>query len=122
MINAGMVFCDRHYGGINYPVGGVGRISEVLADGLREHGSYVVYKANVRTHENPESSGSTSTSSLSLPPLLLYFGSLNQHLHWSILPCASEAHSVCCRHRMLPTGRPCHVLSALPFLSRGQQI
>lgn len=22
LINAGMVFCDRHYGGINYPVGG----------------------------------------------------------------------------------------------------
>ena len=48
MINAGMVFCDRHYGGINYPVGGVGRIPEALADGLRELGSYLVYKANVR--------------------------------------------------------------------------
>lgn len=33
MINAGMVFCDRHYGGINYPVGGVGRIGEELAEG-----------------------------------------------------------------------------------------
>lgn len=49
MINAGMVFCDRHYGGINYPVGGVGRIPELLADGLREHGSHLVYKANVST-------------------------------------------------------------------------
>ena len=47
MINAGMVFCDRHYGGINYPEGGVGRIPELLAEGLREHGSHLVYKANV---------------------------------------------------------------------------
>ena len=47
MINAGMVFCDRHYGGINYPKGGVGRIPEVLAEGLRERGSHLVYKANV---------------------------------------------------------------------------
>jgi prolycopene isomerase len=27
MINAGMVFADRHYGGINYPKGGVGQIA-----------------------------------------------------------------------------------------------
>ncbi len=27
MMNAGMVFCDRHYGGINYPRGG-----EVMPD------------------------------------------------------------------------------------------
>jgi prolycopene isomerase len=27
MINAGMVFSDRHYGGINYPKGGVGQIA-----------------------------------------------------------------------------------------------
>lgn len=31
MMNAGMVFCDRHYGGINYPKGGVGRIAQALA-------------------------------------------------------------------------------------------
>lgn len=49
MINSGMVFCDRHYGGINYPIGGVGRIPEALADGLREAGSHLVYKANVRS-------------------------------------------------------------------------
>lgn len=48
MINAGMVFCDRHYGGINYPVGGVGRIPEAMAEGIRENGGYIVYKANVR--------------------------------------------------------------------------
>ncbi len=48
MINAGMVFCDRHYGGINYPIGGVGKIAEALADGLEERGSFIEYKANVR--------------------------------------------------------------------------
>ncbi|KXZ53863.1 hypothetical protein GPECTOR_6g781 [Gonium pectorale] len=48
MINAGMVFCDRHYGGINYPVGGVGRIGEELAEGIVEYGGHIVYKANVK--------------------------------------------------------------------------
>ncbi|KAK9827277.1 hypothetical protein WJX81_007326 [Elliptochloris bilobata] len=48
MMNAGMVFCDRHYGGINYPVGGVGRIAEELAEGLRERGGHIEYRANVR--------------------------------------------------------------------------
>ncbi len=28
-----MVFCDRHYGGINYPLGGVGYMAEQLAEG-----------------------------------------------------------------------------------------
>lgn len=27
------VFCDRHFGGINYPVGGVGKIPETVAEG-----------------------------------------------------------------------------------------
>lgn len=48
MINAGMVFCDRHYGGINYPVGGVGRIAEAMVEGIREHGGVVEYKSNVK--------------------------------------------------------------------------
>lgn len=47
MINASMVMCDRHYGGINYPVGGVGRIAQELADGLVEFGGELQYKANV---------------------------------------------------------------------------
>ena len=34
LINAGMVLCDRFYGGINYPKGGVGEISRQLVDGL----------------------------------------------------------------------------------------
>ena len=47
MINAGMVFCDRHYGGINYPKGGVGRIPLVMAEGIEENGGRVVCAANV---------------------------------------------------------------------------
>ncbi|KAG6388500.1 hypothetical protein SASPL_149928 [Salvia splendens] len=34
MINASMVVCDRHFGGINYPVGGVGEIAKSLAKGF----------------------------------------------------------------------------------------
>lgn len=41
------VLCDRHYGGINYPVGGVGGIAKSLAKGLVDKGSNILYKANV---------------------------------------------------------------------------
>lgn len=48
MINAGMVFSDRHYGGINYPVGGVGRIAEEIVTGIEEYeGCSVHYGAKV---------------------------------------------------------------------------
>lgn len=47
IINAGMVFCDRHYGGINYPKGGVGRIAEELTSGIQERGGVVEFRANV---------------------------------------------------------------------------
>jgi prolycopene isomerase len=48
MVNAGMVFSDRHYGGINYPVGGVGRIAEEMATGIKEcAGCDVRYNARV---------------------------------------------------------------------------
>ncbi|KAE9619533.1 putative prolycopene isomerase [Lupinus albus] len=47
MINASMVLCDRHYGGINYPLGGVGGIAKSLAKGLNGQGSEILYKANV---------------------------------------------------------------------------
>uniref|UniRef100_A0A2P2L414 Uncharacterized protein MANES_08G037100 n=1 Tax=Rhizophora mucronata TaxID=61149 RepID=A0A2P2L414_RHIMU len=47
MINASMVLCERHFGGINYPVGGVGGIAKSLANGLVNQGSKIVYKANV---------------------------------------------------------------------------
>lgn len=36
------VFCDRHYGGINYPVGGVGVIPEALTDGGFSRGGQIV--------------------------------------------------------------------------------
>lgn len=49
-----MVFCDRHFGGINYPVGGVGRIAQELADGLCERGGRIEYRANVRRLPCPE--------------------------------------------------------------------
>ena len=47
MINAGMVFTDRHVGGINYPKGGVGIIAEKLVSGIEKLGSKIRYKANV---------------------------------------------------------------------------
>jgi len=47
MINAGMVFSDRHYGGINYPKGGVGKIAEALVNGLEAAGSSIRYGARV---------------------------------------------------------------------------
>ncbi|MFM7674364.1 MAG: carotenoid isomerase [Synechococcus sp.] len=47
MINAGMVFSDRHAGGINYPRGGVGVIAEKLVAGLRSHGGEIRYRARV---------------------------------------------------------------------------
>ncbi|MGC9526630.1 MAG: carotenoid isomerase [Limnospira sp.] len=48
MINAGMVFSDRHYGGINYPRGGVGQIAHKLAEGLENTGGMIRYKARVK--------------------------------------------------------------------------
>jgi prolycopene isomerase len=48
MINAGMVFSDRHYGGINYPKGGVGQIALKLVEGLEKTGGQIQYKARVK--------------------------------------------------------------------------
>ncbi len=47
MINAGMVFSDRHAGGINYPRGGVGVIAQKLVKGLEANQGQVRYKARV---------------------------------------------------------------------------
>ena len=47
MINAGMVFSDRHYGGINYPKGGVGQIAQKLVDGLEKAEGEIKYQARV---------------------------------------------------------------------------
>lgn len=48
LINTGMVFADRHYGGANYPVGGVGKISAALVDGLTEKDGVIEYGARVK--------------------------------------------------------------------------
>ena len=66
MINAGMVFCDRHYGGINYPVGGTGVLAELLAEGVEERGGVVEYGCRVtgiETGSTPPSSSSSEASS-----------------------------------------------------------
>ncbi len=47
MINAGMVFSDRHAGGINYPKGGVGVIAEKLVAGLEYKGGEIRYQTRV---------------------------------------------------------------------------
>ncbi|QLE57628.1 carotenoid isomerase [Nostoc sp. TCL26-01] len=47
MINAGMVFSDRHYGGVNYPKGGVGQIAQKLVEGLQKAGGKIQYQAKV---------------------------------------------------------------------------
>lgn len=47
MINAGMVFSDRHYGGVNYPKGGVGQIAQKLVEGLIKKGGKIEYQARV---------------------------------------------------------------------------
>ena len=47
MINAGMVFSDRHAGGINYPKGGVGVIAQKLIKGIEAHGGKILYRARV---------------------------------------------------------------------------
>lgn len=43
-----MVFCDRHYGGIHYPKGGIGEIPRTLAEGIEDLGGRIEYKANVK--------------------------------------------------------------------------
>ncbi len=48
MINAGMVFSDRHYGGINYPKGGVGQIAVKLVEGLEKTGGEILYQSKVQ--------------------------------------------------------------------------
>ncbi len=47
LINAGMVFSDRHYGGVNYPRGGVGQIAQHLVAGLETTGGQIRYRSRV---------------------------------------------------------------------------
>ena len=46
MINAGMVFADRH-AEANYPKGGVGTIAEKLVSGIEKFGGEIRFKAHV---------------------------------------------------------------------------
>ena len=57
MINAGMVFCDRHYGGINYPVGGTGVLATALAAGVEERGGRIEYGARVQSIDTDRATG-----------------------------------------------------------------
>lgn len=66
IINAGMVFCDRHYGGINYPIGGVGVIPERMVEGICEMGGNIVYKANVKEIVMEEVGGTTKATGVRL--------------------------------------------------------
>ncbi len=69
MINAGMVFSDRHAGGINYPRGGVGVIAETLVAGLESHGGAIRYRARVTevVIENGEAVGVKLASGEMIP-------------------------------------------------------
>uniref|UniRef100_A0A7R9YTZ1 prolycopene isomerase n=1 Tax=Chlamydomonas euryale TaxID=1486919 RepID=A0A7R9YTZ1_9CHLO len=46
MVTSGMVFSDRHYGGIRYPKGGVGTLARKLAEGIEQAGGAILYRAN----------------------------------------------------------------------------
>lgn len=75
MINAGMVFCDRHFGGINYPKGGVGRIPQVMVEGIEEKGGTVLFRANVSkviTEKTSNEDGSTTTTRNQILPAIIY--------------------------------------------------
>ncbi|GAX80222.1 hypothetical protein CEUSTIGMA_g7660.t1 [Chlamydomonas eustigma] len=67
MVTSGMVMCDRHYGGVRYPVGGIGRIAETVAEGITELGGHIMYKANVKEilvqHQEARTVGVSSQSS-----------------------------------------------------------
>jgi phytoene dehydrogenase-like protein len=63
--------CDRHFGGINYPVGGVGGIATSLADGLVDKGSEIRYKANVANVILKNGNAVSSLSDLIISRLIL---------------------------------------------------
>uniref|UniRef100_Q3APD7 Carotenoid isomerase, putative n=1 Tax=Chlorobium chlorochromatii (strain CaD3) TaxID=340177 RepID=Q3APD7_CHLCH len=47
LVNAGICLADRHYGGINYPIGGSGAIPEGLCKAFQQHGGTLNYQAEV---------------------------------------------------------------------------
>jgi prolycopene isomerase len=47
LVNAGICLADRHFGGINYPVGGSGAIPGALCKGIEKFGGRIRYQAEV---------------------------------------------------------------------------
>jgi prolycopene isomerase len=47
LVNAGICLADRHFGGINYPIGGSGAIPEALCNGIRKFGGRICYQSEV---------------------------------------------------------------------------
>jgi len=47
LVNAGICLADRHFGGINYPVGGSGAIPAALCKGFEKFGGMLRYQAEV---------------------------------------------------------------------------
>ncbi len=47
LVNAGICLADRHFGGINYPVGGSGAIPEALCKGIEKFGGRICYQSEV---------------------------------------------------------------------------
>ncbi|KAH9330673.1 hypothetical protein KI387_002781, partial [Taxus chinensis] len=48
------VLCNRHFGGINYPIGGIGGIAKNLAKGLVDNGEIILCKVGVRLSDGRE--------------------------------------------------------------------
>ncbi len=48
LVNAGICLADRHFGGINYPVGGSGAIPAALCKGIEKFGGSIRYQSEVR--------------------------------------------------------------------------
>jgi len=59
LVNAGICLADRHYGGINYPVGGSGAIPKALCQGIEKSGGHIRYQSEVTSIlvENGEAHG-----------------------------------------------------------------
>ena len=47
LVNAGICLADRHFGGINYPVGGSGTIPAALCRGIEKFGGSIRYQSEV---------------------------------------------------------------------------
>jgi prolycopene isomerase len=47
LVNAGICLADRHFGGINYPIGGSSAIPEALCKGIKKFGGRISYQSEV---------------------------------------------------------------------------